>query len=247
MAGQEVLRLMAQVTPESVRDSCRRARLRGLAAVLALTALTSCSAADVRQPVPQKSNVAASATAPPTTSAAGTTSGTGTAGSSACAREAQPRRLLTTDDVWSMADLDAMSQIAYQLGASCDQGPPWPQECDSLWRELHDEWPGYRTEGAYYTAAISLLHVSGKSVSEELMLFGTPGSAGLTLAVDQATKCGATASSAVGDARVYRYPATKSLQRALIVDQLAVIHLEAPADVNFDKLIKTALLRMRAT
>ncbi|MBM2617275.1 hypothetical protein JIG36_17110 [Actinoplanes sp. LDG1-06] len=162
-----------------------------------------------------------------------------------CAVEAQPRRLLTADDVWSTAESDAASRVAYELSDSCDDGPDWPQACDLFGDVLGEGWPGYRTNGAYYVAALSLLGVSGETVNEQLLLFRTPESDGLKMLVDEARSCGSKAGASVAGAAVHRLPVQAAKSRYVVIDATVAILIEAPADVDATKLIKAAVQRAR--
>lgn len=221
-----------------------RAGFRGIVVVLALSLVTSCGVESIRRPAPAPSTVATPAGT--STPSAGPSSGPADIAADLrpdCAREAQPRRLLTTDDVWSMADLDAMSQIASQLSTSCDIGASWPSDPDTLWAALIKGWPGYRTEGVYYTAAVSMLNTSGKTMAEQVMLFRLPTSRGLAMVTDQAKAAHATAGAAVSGATIYRYPPAGDVHRVLIVDRTTAINLTAPSDVDMDKLVRSAVRR----
>lgn len=207
--------------------------LRTFGALLAASLVASCDAGG--SPVGSSSSaspgVVVSAT--PVTSPA-----------SSCARQGQARRLLQAGDVWPVTELDAWSQIGYHLDATCDQGPPWPRECDPFGDVLSEGWRGYRTEGAGYVAAISLLNTSGQTVEEQVLLFATRSSSGLAVAASQARACHATTKTSQ-DATVYLFPKANAVRRALIVDQTAAIMLKAPADIDIDKLIAAALRRER--
>jgi hypothetical protein len=211
--------------------------LRAFGALLAASLIASC---DTGAPGPGPSSPGVAAPVTPATSPA--SSGQ----ASSCAREAQPRRLLKTGDVWPAEALDAWSQIGYQLDATCDHGPPWPRGCDPFSDVLSEGWPGYRTEGASYIAAISLLNTSGKTVEEQVLLFANRSSSGLTIAAGQARACQATTTKAGQGATVYLFPPAAAGRRALVVDQAAAIMVKAPADIDFDKLIEAALRRERA-
>lgn len=210
-----------------------RAMLRVLGAVLALTVLTSCDSGDARP----------SADAQPTTPSASSPSAVTSSTPSQCALQAQPRRLLTMDDAASLFDLDAISQGAYQLEESCDQGPPWPRSCTLFGDLLSEGWPGYRTEGAYYIAAVNLLNTSGKSIEEQVLLFRTPNSRGLGILTEQAKACKATKDPASSQAGIYKFPSQAGRQRFLIIDQTVAILLATPSDVDAEALIKTARKR----
>lgn len=219
---------------------------RGLSVVLALAFLTSCSVADIRRPPPPPSATVAPGVAQPTRSAAASNARHGSANAEACSRKTQVSGLLKPDDVWPPAEQDATAQAGYHVSESCDQGPPWPTDCAGLWGALSFGWPGNRTEGVYYSAVITVLNVSGAEVTEQLLLFGTPGSNGLRLVVDQAKACEATAGQAVSGARVYRLPPQRSVQRVLVVDRMAAIRLDAPSGFAMDRLIRTAVKRARS-
>ncbi len=111
---------------------------------------------------------------------------------------------------------------------------------------MPDGWPGYRTEGVYYTAYISLLNTSGKSVNEHMLLFRTPGSKGLKTVVELAKACQAKAGAAISGAQTFRFPEEGPLQQVLVVDQMFVIRVEAPTGLNIDKLIRSAVQRARS-
>jgi hypothetical protein len=213
-----------------------RALVRVLAAVLAAGLLAACEAGDTPPSAgPQP-------TAPSTLPAAA--SGTpAPAESRSCALESQPRRLLTTDDAWPTAELDAWSQNAYQLDATCDIGPEWPQDCGLFDGLLIEGWPGYRTEGVYYIAGIDILSVSGTTIEERLLLFGTPASNGRRLLADQAKACKATQKSLSDNAVLHEFPAQKGQRRFLVIDQTLAIQLTVPEGVNATKLIETARRR----
>lgn len=214
--------------------------LRAFGAVLVASLIASCDAggSNPESSSPASSGVVVSATpvTPPAPSAR----------ASSCARQAQPRGLLKTDDVWPVTELDAWSQVGYQLDATCDQGPQWPHRCDPFSDVLSEGWAGYRTEGAHYIAAVSLLNTSGKTVEEQVLLFATRSSSGLTVAAGQARACHATTTKASQGATVFLFPPAGAVRHALVVDQTAVVMVKAPADIVFDKLIESALRRERA-
>ncbi|MBB4696482.1 hypothetical protein [Paractinoplanes abujensis] len=147
--------------------------------------------------------------------------------------------------MWTMAELDATSQVAFQLSGTCDDGPAWPQGCDGFGEVLSEGWPGYRTGGAYYVAALSVLGLSGGTVDEQVLLFRTPRSDGLKKLVDEARACGATAGADVAGATVYQLPARASQSRYVVIDATAAVLIQAPGDLDAAKLIRTAVRRAR--
>ncbi|MBO3739604.1 hypothetical protein [Actinoplanes flavus] len=152
--------------------------------------------------------------------------------------------MLTVGDTWSTAELDGTYKKAFQLGEACDGGPAWPESCELLDDFLLDEaWPGYRTEGAYYIAGITLLNQSGKSIEEHMLLFTSPASGGLRILADQAEKCGATRKSSAGETVIYRFPAEKAWQKYLILQRTVAIQLTVPDDAMAPEMIKKALRR----
>lgn len=139
-----------------------------------------------------------------------------------------------------------MSQVAHQLSDSCDTGPAWPAGCDPFGQVLSDGWPGYRTDGAYYVAALSLLSMSGEEVNEQVLLFRTPRSRGLAALADRARSCGSAAGTTISGATVHRLPVRGSQRRYVVIDATVGILLDAPAELDGNRLIRTALQRARS-
>ena len=223
-----------------------KVQVRVLSAALVLALLTSCSVGDVRRTGGQQPTTLATTTASPAAMPSGLP--TTPPVRAECALEAQPRRLLATDDVWPLADLDGISQVAYQLYDSCDSGPSWPQDCAPFFgRVLHDGWPNYRPEGAIYIAAISLLNTSGQTTEEHVLLFRTPSSNGLKLLADHARTCNAESAKHTSGAVLYRFPRQGSAQRFLVVDQSVAILLSTPSSLDPNPLISTAVRRARGS
>lgn len=204
---------------------------RLLAAVAAVGVLAACEAGDAT-PTVSAPPVAASGTPTP-------------AASGSCGRESPPRGLLTTEDGWSAAELDAWSQNGYQLDETCDSGPAWPRDCDLFAGLLLEGWPGYRTEGVHHIAGISLLSTSGITIEERVLLFRSPGSNGRRLLADQAKACKATQRSLSKDAVLHEFPVQRGKRRFLVIDQTLAIQLTVPDGVDAPELIETARRRAR--
>ncbi|MBB3094120.1 hypothetical protein FHR83_001772 [Actinoplanes campanulatus] len=215
--------------------------------MLALSMLASCDAGDAQSSSSHRS-------AAPTASSSAVASGQPSPvppGLATCAAvETRPRWLLTPGDAWSEAEHDGMAQNAFVFGEACDGGPEWstwstwPESCDLFGDLLLDEaWPGYRTEGVYYIAGISLFNQSGENVSERILLFGTPSSGGLRILADQAQKCGATRKSSAGKAVIYQFPSEPGRQRYLIVQRTVAIQLSLTHGVKASPMIEKALRR----
>jgi hypothetical protein len=207
-----------------------------LVAVMAVGLVAACDGGET--PSSLGSQPTAASAPPATVSAAPAPTESGT-----CARESQPRRLLTADDAWPTADLDAWSQNAYQLDETCGDGPAWPQACDLFDGLLSSGWPGFRTEGVYYIAGINVLSTSGTTIEERLLLFRTPGSNGRRLLADQANTCKATRKSLPKGAVLHEFPVQNGKRRFLVIDQTLAIQLLVPEGVNATKLIETARRR----
>jgi hypothetical protein len=212
--------------------------VRVLAAVLAVALLAACDGGDAAP----FTRLRPTASVPPATA-----SGTPVpVESQPCGLESQPRRLLTAEDTWPAAELDAWSQNAYQLDGTCDTGPEWPQVCDLFDGLLLSGWPGYRTEGVHYIAGIDILSASGTTIEERLLLFRTPGSNGRRLLADRAKACGATRKSLSDDAVLHEFPVQTGSRRFLVIDQSLAIQLIVPEGVDATPLIETARRRAEA-
>jgi len=199
-----------------------------VSAIMAAAMVASCTAEDTERASKPVTSAPVAATASPI-----------------CDVEAQPRFLVAAAEVWTTADLDAMSTRAFQLSEGCDEGKPWPQDCDGIWADLDQGWKGFRSGGVHYTATLDLLSASGDRFTESLMLFRIPRSDGRQWVLDQATKCGATAGTPVDGAQVYLLQAPGKSRRVLVVDEMAAVMLTSDGALKADQFVESALRHAR--